>query len=220
MYGLPISAHTWSRLTECNEKLANAGLSPRGVFAPASGPGYERGGRRALLYVGKSAGPLGTKVGSGSDQTSNIAASTRWMIERHNKSAFWQFAELFDRSRHSLAWTNVCKMDQGDGSRPPSLTFWGTVAAAHVQALKEEIIAFKPRVTLFVTSEFARGSIQALLEGLGYRLLPSGAGGEWTKLWSDGGHGYAVLTRHPQGWSTADRAGTVKLVKELLGDEF
>lgn len=64
---------TWRRLVEANRSAAWA---ERGVFATGIGPEYLPGGRSSLLYVGKSAGPLGAAVGSGEDQIRSASAST------------------------------------------------------------------------------------------------------------------------------------------------
>jgi len=211
---LPISDATWDELIECNRRVVNAGMSSVGVFAPGIGPAYQPGGRRSLLYVGKSAGPLNAAVGSNLDQLSSIQASTEWMIERRNKSAFWQFLELFDKSRRTVAWTNLCKMDERDGSRPPTSLFWNMFEGAHRKAFQEEVRSFQPRVILFATSGFARHSVQRLLQDLQYKPVTSLSDGQ-THLRA-GQYGQAIETRHPQGWSTSDRAGAVALVRARL----
>ena len=112
-----ISDETWAELVEINQR---AGWASEGVFAPAMGPDFVRG--QGLLYVGKSAGPLGSKVGSTYDQAGSSAASIDWMISKRNKSAFWQFVDNVDFQRLTISWTNLCKMDVRGGQRPPKFT--------------------------------------------------------------------------------------------------
>lgn len=212
----PISDRTWNQLVEINRGLSALGKSPEGVFAPAVGPKYIPGADTSLLYIGKSAGPLGTKVGSNYDQSSSITSSTNWMITKRNNSAFWKFAELFDPSRKAIAWTNVCKMDEGDGGRPPTRRFWDAVADIHVQALAEEIDRLQPRLALFVVAGFGHGAIETALQDTGYRNVPSPIGAE-TRMWENDHGRYALATRHPQGWSREERAPAVSFAKKLLG---
>src|SRR4051794_27975946 len=88
---LPITDGTWKSLTDANREAVAAGWAQAGVFAPGVGPEYAPGEFGSLLFIGKSAGPLGNAVGSCDDQQASARASTQWMIERRNTSAFWQF---------------------------------------------------------------------------------------------------------------------------------
>src|SRR3954452_2881997 len=121
---LPISEATWRRLTKANEEAVAAGWAEPGVFATGIGPKYSAGQTNSLLYVGKSAGPLGKAVGSCQDQRASARESRDWMTGRKNKSAFWQFVDRVDRTRETIAWTNVCKMDRKGGKRPPTEREW------------------------------------------------------------------------------------------------
>lgn len=105
----PISAATWDSLVKKNCDAVTNGWAQQGVFGTGVGRNYRTG--LGLLYIGKSAGPLGEKVGSGEGQASSCEASTEWMISKRNRSAFWQFVDKIDPTRQSIAWTNVCKMD-------------------------------------------------------------------------------------------------------------
>src|ERR1700730_14447390 len=121
---LAISESTWGRLLKANEESVQTGWANRGVFATGIGPDYQRGMAGSLLCVGKSAGPLAQAVGSCCDQAESSRASTEWMIERRNKSAFLQFIDKIDSTRRRIAWSNVCKMDRIGGQRPPTDANW------------------------------------------------------------------------------------------------
>ena len=97
---------TWAGLIDVNSKAVQRGPAEPGVFATAVGPSYSIGGPRSIFYVGKSAGPLGERVGLTNDQAASTRASTDWMVTRRNLSAFWQMIDKLDRSRLSLAWSN------------------------------------------------------------------------------------------------------------------
>lgn len=70
-----ISDEVWSALVSANERAVANGWAEPGVFGPGVGPAYEVGGHSSVLYVGKSAGPLGSRVGSSFDQALNAEAS-------------------------------------------------------------------------------------------------------------------------------------------------
>lgn len=213
---LPISDRTWRQLVACNQEAAKEGWASPGVFATGVGPDYDPKNKLALLYVGKSAGPLGTLVGSGGDQIASAAASTKWMIEKRNKSAFWQMVDLLDPSRRRIAWTNVCKMDEVGGNRPPPAHRWQGVSEPHQRALTEEIKYLSPRVILFATSGYCRDTISDVLEELSYRSQPLNFGDGYTRLKATSGGAFAIETRHPQGWPNQERNRVVELVRKLL----
>jgi hypothetical protein len=213
---LPISGDVWSRLVEANARAAAAGWAAPGVFATGIGPEYRPGSPGSLLYVGKSAGPLGQAVGSCVDQAESSAASTAWMISRRNKSAFWQFAEKIDPTRRHIAWTNICKMDRVGGARPPSDGEWSQVADVCMAALHDEIHALKPQVTLFATSRLYQTDVDRLLAKLGYRLIAIDIDDGWTSCLRSQSDSFLILTRHPQGWPSTSRDKVVSLVLRLL----
>jgi hypothetical protein len=212
---LPITDATWGRLVEANRRGCEDGWASPGVFGTGIGPEYGAGG---LLYVGKSAGPLHGAVGSGCDQVASVSASTAWMIQRRNLSAFWQFADRIDQTRRSIAWTNVCKMDRIGGNTPPKMDEWAKVRDVSVAALSEEMETIDPKVTVFVISDTYRSDVGSMLAKLGYRdYHPQLAGDRWTKALALGeGRKYAVLTRHPQGWPNVFRDPVIEFVKSLL----
>lgn len=215
MTQIPISDVTWSALVECNRRAVMAGWATEGVFAPGIGPDYVPGSAFSLLYVGKSPGPLGTAVGSGYDQRRGIQASTSWMIGRKNPSPFWRFVDLFDPTRRRIAWSNIAKMDRVDGRFPKSAE-WRSVAKPHFEALREEILSLRPRVTLFVTSETGNDIVDALCDELGYRECEWRDGRATTRLLGNSSGQYLVRARHPHGWSNDGQRGTVSLVRPLL----
>ncbi|MER8848546.1 hypothetical protein [Mesorhizobium australicum] len=214
---LPITERTWKKLTDCNRFSVDAGWASSGVFAPGIGPEYDPDGRSALLYVGKSAGPLGSLVGSNHDQASSILASTKWMVERTNKSAFWQMLELIDPTRRKIAWTNICKMDEIGGSRPPSKQRWAGISSPHMMALQEEFEFLAPRVILFATSRYCEDDTGTLLAGLGYEYRALDFDDGLTRFLAGPQGKFAIETRHPQGWATSERSRVFGLVKRLLG---
>jgi hypothetical protein len=198
-----------------NHKAVSQGWADPGVFGTGVGPDYVLGGPKSVLYVGKSAGPLSATVGSGHDQSANAEASRKWMTERCNRrSAFWQFIELLDPTRRTIAWTNVCKMDRKGGDRPPHGAHWEQVRDVCLAALGEEITSLAPHTVLFATSGAYRTDVQRLLQGLGYwfRLLPLDDG--WTSLHVGPGGARAIMTKHPQGWPAADRKKVIELLKD------
>lgn len=212
----PIAARTWKQLAECNRVAVKQGWASPGVFATGVGPEYDLTSDLALLYVGKSAGPLGTLVGSNTNQKASGAASTKWMVEKRNKSAFWKMVDLIDPSRRRIAWTNICKMDEVGGSRPPPAYRWPNIAQPHITALKEEIEFLRPRVILFVTSGYGGEAVANVLDDLGYRSRAVGFRDGYTKLSVTPDGAFAIETRHPQGWPTGERNKVVELVKKLL----
>ncbi|MGX8011840.1 hypothetical protein ACVDG8_024150 [Mesorhizobium sp. ORM8.1] len=213
---LPISDRTWSQLVALNQDAAQEGWASSGVFATGIGPEYNPKSKLALLYVGKSAGPLGTLVGSASDQIASAAASTKWMIEKRNKSAFWQMVDLLDPSRRRIAWTNICKMDEVGGKRPPPAHRWQGISVPHQMALTEEIKYLSPRVILFATSGYCEDTISDVLEELGYRSQPLNFRDGYTRLKATSDGAFAIETRHPQGWLSPERNRVVELARKLL----
>ncbi|WP_192357681.1 hypothetical protein [Mesorhizobium mediterraneum] len=216
MSRLPISDVTWKQLVQCNQRAVTEGWASPGVFATGIGPDYGLRKQLALLYVGKSAGPLGDRVGSNANQAMSVAASTKWMIEKRNKSAFWQMVDLIDPSRRHIAWTNICKMDELGGSRPPPMHRWQRIVEPHRMALKEEIAFLSPRVILFATSGYCGETISHLLEELGYRTQAVNFRDGYTKLAATSGGAFAIETRHPQGWPSIERNRVVELARKLL----
>lgn len=216
MNRLPISEETWRQLVACNQEAAEEGWASPGVFATGIGPEYDPGSKLALLYVGKSAGPLGTLVGSGRDQFASGVASTKWMIEKRNKSAFWQMLELLDPSRRRIAWTNVCKMDEVGGRRPPPAHRWQGISEPHQRALTEEIKYLSPRVILFATSGYCGDTISNVLEELGYISQPLNFRDGYTRLNATSDGAFAIETRHPQGWANLERNRVAELARKLL----
>ena len=144
---------TWDRLVELNRAGASLGHYQTGVFA--TGVGSEFSPDSGILYVGKSAGPLGGKVGSVFDQKLSGIASANWMAERRNLSPFWQMIDRFDPARRRFAWTNVSKMDRANGTAPAG-AHWVYIRDACVKALEEEISVLRPQVSLFATSDAYR----------------------------------------------------------------
>jgi hypothetical protein len=184
------------------------------VFGTGIGPDYRKGG---LLYVGKSPGQRGHEVGSNYDQSASIAASTDWMIEERNKSPFWQFARQFDHTRRTIAWTNVCKMDQKGGEKPPAGSAWACIADISIAALMDEMAALAPKMAVFAISDRYRSNVWAMLTGLGFAKVRSPCDSDgWTTVFKTIDGTYAVTTRHPQGWKNSFRDPVVALVKRLM----
>ena len=209
-----ISPTNWQRLVEANRIGVENGWAAPGVFGTGIGPDYRPGG---LLYVGKSAGPLSDAVGSCNDQLMSSQASTRWMIERRNRSAFWQFVDRLDPTRRSIAWTNICKMDVKGGGKPPSGKAWLDIKDACIAALREEIAELAPRVTVFAISGAYRREVKAMLVSLGYAPFPAPINNDgWTAIYRGDKGQVAVTTRHPQGWPNSDRDQVINLVRSML----
>ena len=208
-----ISATTWQRLVDLNLEQARTGSVREGVFATGIGPDYHLGD--GLLYIGKSAGPLGDRVGSCADQALSSAASATWMIAKRNLSAFWQFVDQIDPSRRSVAWTNVAKMDAPSGKRPSGMT-WVQMADASIAALHDEIETLAPKVIVFAISTDYLIDVQGLLADRGYIREPSEFADGWTTVYRHSGSQCAVTTRHPQGWPRTMRDPVISCVKQLL----
>jgi len=209
---LPITDRTWMRLVQANREAVNEGWAQPGIFGTGIGPAYRHGAPRSVLYVGKSAGPLAGAVGSGEVQSASVQASTDWMIGRRNLSAFWQLIDIFDRSRRSIAWTNVCKMDRRAGDRPPSGEQWKQIQDVCLTALSEEIDSLAPHTLLFATSDAYRADVDHLLRLKGYMQQPAPFDDGWTGLYVTSEGSRAITTKHPQGWPSANR----KMVIDLL----
>lgn len=212
-----ISPDNWRAVVEANRKAVRLGWAAEGVFAPAIGPEFEIGGRRSILYVGKSAGPLGSRVGSEYDLAQSTMASLNWMLSRQNNSQFWQLAEQFDPARRSLAWSNVCKMDRVGGDEPPSPKQWNSIAECCEAVLAEEIEKLKPKLALFAISNHYRTNVKEVLSKLGYKSRPLGFDDGLTELFARPDETYAILTKHPQGWGIEERDRMVQFAKSLLG---
>ncbi len=213
IHSTAIGPRTWQALVEANRRSAWA---ERGVFATGIGPDYVSGSESGLLYVGKSAGPLGVAVGSGDDQIQSAVASTHWMVSRANRSAFWQLADKFDRTRRSIAWTNVCKMDRIGGQAPPNGREWASIAGISMTALAEEIEFLRPRMTLFAISDFCISDVKDLIRRSGFlpAKLPFDDG--ITRFFSHADGRGVVTTRHPQGWSNENRDRVFSFVDQCL----
>lgn len=213
---LPISPETWSRLVAENQRAHEAGWAQLGVFAAGIGPDYHPGSDGSLLYVGKSAGPLGSMVGSGVDQLLSARSSSEWMISRRNKSAFWQMAEGIDPTRHRVAWTNLCKMDRIGGRIPPKPYEWSQIREVCLKALAEEISSLCPKVVLFATSDYLRQDTVTILSALGFVEKKHNFNDGRTSLLVARTGQQAVLTKHPQGWLATERDKIVSYVLSVL----
>lgn len=213
----PIADPTWRNLVRANENAVAAGWAEKGVFATGVGLDYVPGAPNSLLYVGKSAGPLGGLVGSVYDQAASAKASEVWMTQRRNeRSPFWLFIEKIDPRRRSIAWSNVCKMDRIGGGTPPSARQWDGISALCIQALKEELSALKPKVTVFAISENYRSDVERLLALAGYEQHPSpNLRGELMSPFTNREGQVAFLMRHPQGWNGVDRDRALACIKRV-----
>ena len=207
-----IQKYSWDNLVAANEAAVAAGWAARGVFATGVGPDYVPGAPASILYVGKSAGPLGAKVGSTATFATSAAASTRWMVDRVNKSAFWQMIDKIDHSRRSIAWTNICKMDRIGGGTPPSYSEWAQVKTACEQALIDEITVLQPQTLLFATSAYLKDDVRKLLIDIGYDVSLGAPNDGWTTALGHANGSRAVLTKHPQGWSSASRNAVISFI--------
>ena len=191
---LPISDATWQCLTKANF----SDWARYGVFATA----FDRedfSQRCRLLYVGKSPGPKGDKLGLNHDQRDSGQKTWEWMIDRKNSSPFWWFIDdIVKREREHIAWTNVCKMDQKNGKEPNSKQ-WREIEAPCFVALKEEITFLKPKVTLFVTKNqpcCCQRAFDDLLVDLGYNQTHEVAI-ELVACWRKSTEQFAFITPHP-----------------------
>ncbi len=208
---LPISKVTWEALIARNKASSWA---VAGVFATGVGPKYQLGS--GMLYVGKSAGPLGNLVGSGHDQTESGLASAHWMVSRANKSAFWQFIDRIDPTRTTIAWSNICKMDVVGGQRPPNGREWRQIADASMEALTEEINFLRPRVTVFATSGLYTEDVRPAVIGLGFKDIQMPFEDGWTSLMENNSGQSIVFTKHPQGWPSVERDRVIELARQRL----
>lgn len=209
---LPISPGTWDALVAANHRAHQAGWAAEAVFGTGIGPDYRPGG---ILWVGKSAGPLGSAVGSTHSQVESVAASTRWMVQRENRrSAFWQMAELLDPTRRSLAWTNLSKLDRVGGGIPPKAGEWPSIAAECKAAFVEEIESLRPGIIVLATSSIYPSDVAAVLHQLQFTRDHVELNDGHTSVYTNGGS-YLVSTKHPQGWAADARNRVVELVKSL-----
>lgn len=208
---LPISEATWGELVSQNKKAAWA---QNGVFSTGIGPDYQAG--QGLLYVGKSAGPLGNLVGSADDQARSGEASTLWMISKRNKSAFWQFVDRVDYTRRSIAWTNVCKMDVVGGQRPPNGREWAAIAEISMKALTEELSSLRPKVTVFATSGLYAPEVQSAILDMGFEAITMPFSDGWTSIAKNEKNQVIIFTKHPQGWLSSERDRVIDLVRVHL----
>jgi hypothetical protein len=209
---MPISSRTWDGLVAANHRAHSTGWAEKGVFGTGIGPDYKPGG---ILWVGKSAGPLGSAVGSTHSQAESVAASTRWMVQRENRrSAFWQMAEMLDPTRRSLAWTNLSKMDRVGGGIPPKSGEWASIAEECKAALTEEIENLRPGIIVLATSSNYAKDVANVLTQLQFTRSLVELNDGLTSIYRNGGS-YLVSTKHPQGWAAEARNRVVELVKSL-----
>ena len=214
----PIRNETWRLLQQANVAAVAAGWAASGVFATGVGPEYLTAGPTSLLYVGKSAGPLASLVGSSLSLSDSLAASRRWMVERQNRrSAFWQMIERIDPTRRSIAWTNLIKMDRVGGALPPNVTESASVWAACQCALEDELEFLRPRVIIFATSDYLRGEVVELIERRGMTCELSRDADGWTGLWRSPSS-TAIVTKHPLGWDRRARERVIALATAALAD--
>ena len=199
-----VTDRNWQCLVDANHSAVKQGWAQRGVFGTGIGPDYSSGHPNTILYVGKSAGPLGSAVGSTQEQSESIAASTSWMMERRNPSSFWQFIDLFDKSRRFVAWTNIIKMDRKSGAEPPRPHECNQVWEANAAAFCDELDSLKPRLILFATSKYMRSETVDLLRTRGFSNFYEQIDDGHTLIMSDR-FSFAVFTRHPQGWPNEER---------------
>lgn len=211
---ISISRKNWNNLTQANDRAVAQGWAMPGVFATGIGPDYQPGGEDSILYVGKSAGPLGGRVGSSNQFASSSEASTQWMIDRVNKSAFWQMIDKVDRTRRTIAWTNICKMDRVGGVRPPNGREWQTIRDACLAALLDEISVLRPRTAFFATSDYVREDVVDILAEAGYTTTLPSPDSQWTTVLGRTDGAKAVITRHPQGWGTPHRDKVLDFVRK------
>ena len=213
---LPISAGTWASLVRANLAAVQAGWAAPGVFGTGIGPNYEPGAPGSLLYVGKSAGPLSAAVGLAYDQAESSRASTYWMTEFKNSSPFWQFVDKLDSTRRRIAWSNVCRMDRIGGNRPPSGAQWNAVAGPCLAALREEMVALRPRTAVFATSDAYASDLLRLLADLGYSPLAAQISDGHTTVLRHRSGAFAIKTRHPQGWNAQDRDRVLRSIRDCV----
>lgn len=218
----PISPQTWQNLIAVG---AEAQWSRPGVFATAEGLRFQRGGRRTLLYVGKSLGALGENLNLGLNLTENAEKAQYWMENwriKNPRSSFWQVGSKL-APVEELAWTNIFKIDvpttlDHRRGKPPGIRQSAAVAGPSIDALAEEVGQLSPHVTLFVTWPYGREVVEAALESCSYTPY---RGGDPTKselkaaLWRSDDNRWAVQVRHPQGTSTEWRNHLVGLVNYL-----
>ena len=211
---LAVSDRTWSRLVDASHAATAKGWATPGVFATAVGPEFVPGSSNSLLYVGKSGGPLIFDVGLQDDQQAGQEATTRWMIERRNPSAFWRFADMLVTRRQQLAWSNLAKIDV-EGSRPPGVRQWKQIEEPCLAALREEMQTLDPRRIVFATHKYQRGNVLAVLQGdLGF--TPHGAGNKLpgAEFLTDANGRLAAIIRHPQGWHRDARDPVAQYIRD------
>ena len=209
---LAIRESTWGSLVYAAKTSVAAGWATPGVFATAIGPDYRPGSADAVFYVGKSGGPLVDSVGLCDEQAASSAASTTWMVERKNPSAFWVFADLIAR-RESMAWSNVSKIDtRHDG--PPGMKQWSSIKSVCLKALAEELEYLSPGKTVFAVSSYQTDSIRGVLRALGFVEQHVQPELDSSTVFADVSGRLALITRHPQGWRREPRNMVASFIRE------
>lgn len=219
---LPIAPATWAAMVQAG---VQAHWARPGIFATGVGECFEPGDRNSILYVGKSMGALGEKLGLGLDQAENARRTRAWMQDwrvRNPRSAFWQVASSFGPVEE-LAWTNIMKIDVptitgAKRGQPPTRTQASSLEVVCCQALRDEFTALRPRIAVFVSGDYQVGLVRNVLTSLGYEPnAPSDnahlKGGQ--SIWRSSNNAHALLIRHPQGTSDAWRSGLVSLLRRL-----
>lgn len=210
-----ITEPTWSNLARASAAAVAAGWATPGVFATAVGPDYERGSPDAVLYVGKSGGPLIDSVGLCDDQARSSAASCRWMLGRRNPSAFWVLADLVAQ-RESMAWSNLAKIDTRRAG-PPSARQWRSISDVCLAALTEEMECLSPGKTVLAISDYQASSVRSVLRHLGFVEQSRRPDLDRSTVFADLSGRLAVITRHPQGWRCDLRDPVARFIRGWPG---
>lgn len=207
-----ISPNTWADFVRLYRTPAVRAWAGEGIFAAAVGRSFVPGAADTFFYVGKAGGPLIGSVGIAEDQSCSAAASTKWMLERRNPSAFWQFADLLADRRDLLAWSNVAKIDNRLAG-PPRNSEWQQIRDLCLCALKEEMETLRPARTVFATSNFCVADLLGLFRDLRFSEFVPDALLNQTRCFQNDRGQLLVLTKHPQGWQKEPRNQVASFVR-------
>ncbi|MFD0915509.1 hypothetical protein ACFQ14_03715 [Pseudahrensia aquimaris] len=199
-----IRRQNWEELCELANSSALSSWATPEPFATAVGPSYSPGSAGSIFYVGKAGGPRISEVGHTLDQLAGAVASTRWMMERRNPSAFWSFADELCSDRSLMAWSNLAKIDTLV-SRPPMGREWLQIEDICLKALEDELTSLRPHKSVFTTLGYQQRALEGYLSKAGFKEFSVPDTVRKVKAYRTADGGLAFITRHPQGWASRDR---------------
>ena len=143
-------------------------------FVSVTPSGYDPSVNPCILYVGKAEGGYGAEDRDKFLQCPTIdqlRKATIKFLEKVNAgkcntqfSQFWHLAKLLSNNKlQNLVWTNICKLSVIGKNGNPTGTLFEVQKDLAIRTLKAEIETYRPRLVIFVTSDYAESLIRKLV---------------------------------------------------------